>query len=169
MQIFISIIVFVLGLCFVICLHELGHISMAKLFKVYCEEYSIGFGPKIVSINPKDKTTGKPLWETTVNIRCIPLGGYVAMVGESDDAALTEAGIPPVPKERTFSGVNHGKQAIIMIAGIVMNVILSFFLCFIADAFCPQQDVYTNRITVASGSHLADSGLTTGTRIVSIK
>ena len=50
-----------------------------------------------------------------------------------------------------------------------MNVILSFFLCFIADAFCPQQDVYTNRITVASGSHLADSGLTTGTRIVSIK
>ena len=169
MQIFISIIVFVLGLCFVICLHELGHLSMAKLFKVYCEEYSIGFGPKIVSINPKDKTTGKPLWETTVNIRCIPLGGYVAMVGESDDAALTEAGIPPVPKERTFSGVNHGKQAIIMIAGIVMNVILSFFLCFIADAFCPQQDVYTNRITVASGSYLADSGLTTGTRIVSIK
>ena len=73
MQIFISIIVFVLGLCFVICLHELGHLSMAKLFKVYCEEYSIGFGPKIVSINPKDKTTGKPLWETTVNIRCIPL------------------------------------------------------------------------------------------------
>lgn len=64
MQIFISIIVFVLGLCFVICLHELGHLSMAKLFKVYCEEYSIGFGPKIVSIIPKTRLQenhyGKP-------------------------------------------------------------------------------------------------------------
>ena len=29
-------------------LHELGHFIAAKIFKVYCFEYSIGFGKKIV-------------------------------------------------------------------------------------------------------------------------
>lgn len=167
--IIVSIIIFILGICFVICLHELGHLSMAKLFKVYCHEYSIGFGPKILSINPKNKETGKPLWETTVNIRCIPLGGYVAMADENDDQLLAEEGLPPVPKERTFSGVNRGKQAIIMVAGIVMNVLLSYFLSFFANAFFPQQDIYTNRITVQENS-LASNQLTlaTGDRILSL-
>lgn len=168
-QVIVSIVVFILGLCFVICLHELGHLLTAKLFRVYCEEYSIGFGPKLLSFNPKDKETGKPLWETTFNVRAIPLGGYVAMVGENDEAALTEAGIPPIPKERTFSGIRRDKQAIIMVAGIAMNVLLSFFLFFIANAFTPQQDVYTNRVAVESGSLLEQNGLATGSRILSLK
>lgn len=169
MTIIVSIIIFVLGLCFVICLHELGHLSMAKLFNVYCQEYSIGFGPKLISINPKDKKTKKPLWETTINIRAIPMGGYVAMIGENDDEALTEAGIPPLPKERTFSGVSHWKQAIIMVAGIMMNVFLSYFLCLIANAFFPQQDIYTNRITVNENSTFAkEASLVTGDRILSL-
>lgn len=168
-NVIVSLLVFILGICFVICLHELGHLSMAKLFNVYCQEYSIGFGPKICSINPKDKETGKPLWETSFNIRCIPLGGYVSMISEDDPELLAEAGLENIPKERTFSGVNHGKQAIIMIAGIVMNIILSWILCFIGDAFCPQQDVYTNRVTIVENSNLAKNNLTTGTRIVSIK
>lgn len=168
-NVIVSLLVFILGICFVICLHELGHLSMAKLFKVYCTEYSIGFGPKICSINPKNKRTGKPLWETSFNIRCIPLGGYVSMISEDDPELLMEAGINDVPKERTFSGVNHGKQAIIMIAGIVMNILLSWFLCFVADAFCPQQDIYTNRVTIVENSNLANANLTTGTRIVSIE
>lgn len=167
MQIFISILVFILGLCFVICLHEFGHLSMAKLFKVYCVEYSIGFGPKIVSINPKDKETKKPLWETTFNIRCIPLGGYVAMVSDNDDETLAEAELPSIPKERTFSGVAHWKQAIIMFAGIFMNVIISYLLCFVGNAFCPQQDVYTNRVTIESGSVLSNS-IETGDRILEL-
>ena len=31
-----NLIIFLLSLCVLICLHELGHLSMAKLFKVYC-------------------------------------------------------------------------------------------------------------------------------------
>lgn len=148
MKILLTIIIFIAGLCLVICIHELGHLAMAKLFNVYCEEFSIGFGPKLIHINPKDKKTKKPLWETSINIRAIPLGGFVAMVGEEDDAALTDPDTPKVPKERTFSGVNHGKQAIIMVAGITMNVILSFFLFFFANFFTKQQDLYTNKVLV---------------------
>lgn len=173
MELFISIIVFVLGLGVVICLHEAGHFSMAKLFKVYCEEFSIGFGPKLISINPKDKKTGKKKWETTLNLRALPLGGYVSMVGESDDAALTEAGIGKLPKERTFSGVSHPKQAVIMVAGIAMNLILSYFLFFFGNFFSKQMDSYTNRISVVqtvngSDSPLYQAGLRTGDRILTM-
>ena len=162
MRIFIGIIVFIFGLGIVICLHEAGHFSMAKLFKVYCEEFSIGFGPRIISINPKDKKTGQKKWETTLNIRLLPLGGYVSMVGEEEDSQMTEAGQTPVPKERTFGGVNHGKQAIIMIAGIVMNVILSYFLFLFGNAFGRQQDPYVDRIALVDNSPLAERGLSSG-------
>lgn len=47
MNIFLSIVVFIVGLSLIICLHELGHLLIAKLCNVYCFEYSIGFGPCI--------------------------------------------------------------------------------------------------------------------------
>lgn len=166
MQVFISVIVFILGLGVVICLHEAGHLSMAKLFKVYCEEFSIGFGPKLVSINPKDKKTGQKKWETTLNLRLLPVGGYVSMAGEDDDAALTEAGIPKLDRSRTFAGISHPKQAIIMVAGITVNIILSFFLFLAGNLFAKQQDPYTNRIAVVAGSRLAQTGLVDGDRLV---
>lgn len=150
MKIFLTIIIFIAGLCTVICIHELGHLLTAKWFKVYCEEFSIGFGPKLIHINPKDKKTKKPMWETSINIRCIPLGGYVAMVGDEEDDDLNnqDPDRKPIPKERTFNAVNHGKQAIIMIAGILMNVILSYFLFFSANFFCKTQDAYTNKVNI---------------------
>lgn len=162
MNIFIGIIVFIFGLGIVICLHEAGHFSMAKLFKVYCEEFSIGFGPKLISINPKDPTTGKKRWETTLNIRLLPLGGYVAMVSEEEDSALTEAGQQPIPPERTFSHINRGKQAIIMIAGIAVNLILSYFLFLLGNAFGRQQDPYTSQIRVQNNSPLYEAGVRSG-------
>ena len=44
---FIDIIILVLSLSVLICLHELGHLLVAKKFNVYCAEYSIGMGPLI--------------------------------------------------------------------------------------------------------------------------
>lgn len=151
MTIFLTIIIFIAGLCTVICIHELGHLLTAKWFNVYCEEFSIGFGPNLIHINPKDKKTKKPMWETSINIRCIPLGGYVAMIGDDEDDDLNneDPDRKPIPKERTFNAVNHGKQAIIMIAGILMNVVLSYVLFFCANFFCKTQDAYTNKVNIA--------------------
>lgn len=78
MNIVIAIILFILGLGLLISLHELGHFLMAKLFKVYCFEYSIGFGKKIIRRKSRNS-------ETYFCIGIIPLGGYVSMYGE--DAA----------------------------------------------------------------------------------
>lgn len=67
LQILLNIVVFILGLTVVICLHELGHLIFAKLFNVYCAEYSIGFGPAILDVhklqNKMAKKKGlKPLY-----------------------------------------------------------------------------------------------------------
>ena len=43
------IIVFILGLSLLITIHELGHFIVAKIFGVYCHEFSIGMGPAIFS------------------------------------------------------------------------------------------------------------------------
>lgn len=175
MSIFLSIITFVLGLCVVICIHEAGHLTMAKLFKVYCTEFSIGWGPKILSINPKDKKTGKKKWETSLNIRLLPIGGFVAMVGEANEKeGADDPDLPKVPKDRVFSSIAYWKQAIVMVAGILMNVFLSFFLFLSANLFTPQQDVYTNRFTVSQNltingesktSPMYEAGFQSGDRI----
>ena len=67
----------VIGLGFVIFIHELGHFLAAKWCDVHVKTFSIGFGPAVPVCSYK--------WgETTYMLGIIPLGGYVAMVGEGD-------------------------------------------------------------------------------------
>ena len=68
-----QIIVFILGLSLLITIHELGHFIIAKIFGVYCHEFSIGMGPAIFSIKKG---------ETKYSVRWLPIGGYVSMAGE---------------------------------------------------------------------------------------
>jgi regulator of sigma E protease len=57
---------------FAIFIHELGHFMFAKLFGVYVETFSIGFGKKI----------WRRQWgETEYAISLVPFGGYVKMKG----------------------------------------------------------------------------------------
>ena len=74
----ITIILFIVGLCLLVSLHELGHYITAKIFGVYCFEYSIGFGKKIIRRKSK-------FAETFFCICVLPFGGYVSMYGEDDE------------------------------------------------------------------------------------
>ena len=47
MQTIINILVFFVILGAIVLIHELGHFLTAKLFGVYCAEFSIGMGPKL--------------------------------------------------------------------------------------------------------------------------
>ena len=55
MQTIINIIVFFLILGAIVLIHELGHFLTAKLFGVYCAEFSIGMGPKLFSKKKGEK------------------------------------------------------------------------------------------------------------------
>ncbi len=106
-----AVIYFVLILGVIILIHELGHLVTAKLFKVYCHEFSFGFGYKLFSKKGK---------ETTYSIRALPFGGYVRMAGEEK-----LEGDVDVPFERTLNGVKPLKRMIIMLSGIFMNLVLA--------------------------------------------
>ncbi|MDI9518689.1 MAG: RIP metalloprotease RseP [Erysipelotrichaceae bacterium] len=109
-----GIIYFILLMSVIIIMHELGHLITAKIFNVYCYEFSLGMGPKLIS---------KKWNETVYSIRALPIGGFVAMAGEDED----DRGIV-VPYERTIKGIDKWKQIIIMLAGVFMNFMLAWIV-----------------------------------------
>lgn len=67
----------------VIVFHEFGHFIVAKLAGIYVKTFSIGFGPKLLRFR----------WgETEYALSALPLGGYVRMAGESNEAAAAAPG-----------------------------------------------------------------------------
>lgn len=134
-----NLLIFILSLGVLVLIHELGHFITAKIFNVYCREFSIGMGPLLFKIK-------KPEWETQYSIRMLPVGGFVSMVGEDAgdnegsggyidpskklEENLTEEDrkILTLPKERRLDGIARWKRLIIMSAGVIMNVILGFQL-----------------------------------------
>lgn len=97
-------------LVFLILVHELGHFLAAKLFRVRVDEFGFGFPPRAYLLG-KIGTT-----EYTVN--WIPFGGFVRLFGE-DDADHGSG---------SFGDAARWKQAIILIAGVTMNLIAAWLL-----------------------------------------
>ena len=136
MQTIINIIVFFLILGAIVLIHELGHFLTAKLFGVYCAEFSIGMGPKLFS---------KKKGETEYQILALPIGGYVAMAGESDkeDNEIMK----DVRYERTLKGIKTLKKCVIMLAGVFMNFVLALVLLIGIYSFV---EVQTNTSEIGS-------------------
>ena len=125
----LSIILFIVALGFLIGLHEMGHLLVAKSFNVYCPVFSIGFGPKIIKFKRKKG-------ETTYTMGILPLGGYVQMYSGENPEELPEG--VEVPKERTLEGIKRWKRICIMFAGIFTNFVLAYIIFFISVSCFPQ-------------------------------
>lgn len=95
-----------------ILLHELGHYIFARIFDVEINEFAIGMGPKLFS--RKSKKTG-----IVYSLRLLPIGGYVAMVGENE---IFEE------NPRAFSSKKVWKRIVITVAGAAVNIIIGFIL-----------------------------------------
>ena len=68
----------------IVLFHEFGHFLAARLFGVGVVEFSVGFGPRLLS--HVSKKSG-----TRYSLKLFPLGGSCAMMGEQEDEE-TEAG-----------------------------------------------------------------------------
>jgi regulator of sigma E protease len=116
-----------------VTIHELGHFIMAKAFKVYCFEFSIGFGPKIFS---------KRKGETYYSLRALPIGGYVSMYGETD-VVPKEFENEEIDESRSLLKVHKGKRVAIMSAGVIMNFIIGLLIFFISNVAVKQTQLLT--------------------------
>lgn len=155
-----NLILFILGLSLLIFVHEFGHFIFAKIFNVYCLEFSIGMGPAIISKKFKKDT------ETTYSLRWLPIGGYVSMAGETTDNE--EEKQLDIPYQRTINGVNPWKRAVITGAGVVFNFLFAILLLGIFT-FGAGISTNDNTIEVTKKSIAAKSGLSDGDKIIAVK
>ena len=155
----ITILLFLLLLSVIVILHEFGHLITAKIFGVYCREFSFGMGPKLWSKQGK---------ETEYAIRAIPFGGFVAMAGDADNSLETEVDTTDIPFERTLPGIAPWKRVIIMLAGIFMNFLLAVVIMSLVllnvGAYSLSPD--TTLGDIVEGSPADKAGLVAGDKIV---
>lgn len=110
----ISVIIVLGGLIF---FHELGHFLMARALGMGVSTFSLGFGPKIL----------KHKWGKTVYaISLIPLGGYVALVGESDAADIPQG----FTMAESFALRPAWQRLLVIASGPVANILLAWILCW---------------------------------------
>jgi regulator of sigma E protease len=80
------------------------------------DEFAIGFPPRLFSVKRG---------ETEYSLNALPIGGYVKILGENGDEAEE---LTPEDKLRTFSARPKWAQALVLIAGVTMNVLLAWVI-----------------------------------------
>ena len=143
----LTIIKLIIVLGIVATIHEFGHFLFAKLFKMTVNEFSIGFGPKIVQKKHKG---------TMYSLRWIPLGGYVAIEGEEGESK----------DENAFSNKAPWKRIIVLVAGVIFNAILATIIFLSVNMFTPTYSTQISMLNVNSVAY--ESGLRTGDTITKI-
>lgn len=151
-----------LGLGFLIFIHELGHFMAAKRAGVKVEVFSLGVGHFIVSLGHRG---------TVYALSWLPLGGYVRMTGQQDLAPPPDR--PPLPWE--YGAKRPWVRMIIISAGVIMNFI-GGYLCFTAAFMVGREEVlpivgdleketspHADAIAAATAA-----GLRTGDRVLSV-
>ena len=103
----IWVILAILMIGIMILVHELGHFAVGRLCGIGVEEFSIGFGPKLLGWRRK---------EIDYSLRAIPLGGYVRFTGEDEDSH----------KPNAFNNHPVWKRFLTVAAGASMNFVLAF-------------------------------------------
>jgi len=127
----LTIIVFFLILSALILIHELGHFIMARALGIKVEEFGFGF-PLTRAIFSIKKG------ETIYSFYPVLIGGFVKLYGEDEAGAgrvsmskFKKATVKTKGSDRAFFARNPWQRAAVVVAGVVMNVLLSAFIFYI--------------------------------------
>jgi len=112
---FLTVIIFILVLGLLVFVHEFGHFITAKKAGAKVEEFGFGFPPRIFSIKKG---------ETIYSINLFPIGGFVKIYGENGEGKEEEK----KDKARAFYNFPLKIRALILSAGVLMNLFLAIFL-----------------------------------------
>ena len=128
----LSLIISIIALGFIIFFHELGHFLLAKACGVGVVEFSLGMGPRLLTL-----VRGN----TRYSLKALPFGGSCMMVGEDPEMTGEEEGETSsghieldgrvYGKESSFLEKPAWKRFLIIAAGPVFNFILAFLLSLV--------------------------------------
>lgn len=109
-----SILYFIIVLFVIVLVHEWGHYKTAKFFGVRVDEFGFGYPPKVATLFKRG--------ETTFTLNALPFGGFVKIYGED---AVTGG-----DTKRALFNKPKWQQALVLSAGVIMNVVLAWVIFF---------------------------------------
>lgn len=149
-----SIILFFLVLFVLILVHEWGHFIVAKKTGMRVDEFGIGFPPKLFGIQKG---------ETEYTFNALPIGGFVRIWGENyEDKTGSESDSPAGEDvSRSFNSRPKWAQALVLVAGVTMNILFAWFLFSLAFIVgvptAVEESVATDSAQLYVANVLADS------------
>ena len=137
-----SILIAVLILGVVIIVHEFGHFILAKTNGIVVEEFSVGMGPRLLSVVKGG---------TRYSLKLIPFGGSCMMRGELDVEDNDEG---------SFNSRSVWRRISVIVAGPLFNFVLAFFGAMIIISIIGYDPPEV--LQVAEGSPEERAGLQAG-------
>ncbi len=142
-----SILVAILIFSFIIIFHELGHFIFAKAFDVRVNEFTLGLGPTVFSVQGK---------ETKFCLNLLPFGGSCVMEGEEEESE----------DDRAFNKKALWEKALIVFGGPLFNFILAFLLSVIMIANVGYDSTVIDEVSKDYPAY--EAGLQGGDEILSL-
>lgn len=161
----VAILIFLAVLVALIVVHEFGHFIAAKLAGMRVDEFGIGYPPR---------ANGFKRGETEYTLNWLPFGGFVRIYGEDQEAVDED----PKDASRAFFKKPRIIQALVLVAGIFMNLLFAWILLSItlgigapraleAKDIPTAIDPYVLVSSILPGSPASEAGFKPGDRIVS--
>jgi regulator of sigma E protease len=142
-----TVLLFVIVLVVLILVHELGHFIVAKLSGMQVDEFGIGYPPRLF---------GKKFGETLYSVNALPFGGFVRIFGEDE----TDEDV--LASNRAFSARPRILQALTLIAGVAMNLLLAYVLITVILYIGTPRALESNEVALAPDAALAVSDVLPG-------
>lgn len=165
METFSVIFQLLLALSILVVLHELGHFIPARIFKIRVEKFYLFFNPWFSLFKYKKG-------DTEYGIGWLPLGGFVKIAGMIDESMDTDQMKQP-PKPDEFRSKPAWQRLIVMIGGVVVNILLAFFLyamiAFVWGKDFVKNEDYIHGIEVLTPTLVGDDLFQNGDKIISIE
>lgn len=139
-----SVLLFLLVLSVLVLVHEWGHYITAKKTGMRVDEFAIGFPPRLFGVKRG---------ETMFNFNLLPIGGYVKIFGENAEEAVSEEDKADVA--RAFGARPKWAQAVVLLAGITMNILFAWFLFSVTQMVGVPTAVEENVATEAAELYVA--------------
>jgi len=147
----LTIVTFVVSLSILIIGHELGHFLTARRNGVTVEEFGLGYPPRLITLGKRDGVL--------YTLNAIPLGGFVRMKGEDEDAG-----------EGSFLRASPKAKLAILLAGPAASALVA--VGFLTLAFLSPHPVAVDKGAVIQkvvpASPAESAGLKPGDIIVAV-
>lgn len=137
----ITALIFILVLSVLVFVHELGHFWTARKLGVKAEEFGFGFPPRVFGFYKDKQGKRRHFWGnksleelplgqeaagTVYSLNWLPIGGFVRIKGENGEGKQ---------EPDSFAAKSLWKRALILAAGVIMNIVLAFFLLSLGYMF----------------------------------